>query len=145
MRFDQPLARNNLRQHDLRGAAGDRVDGADREADDVQPRHRKPAQPPRKRHACDDHRQQRFAEDVHRQLAHAVEPDTRRQRKQYEWNDLHRRQQTHLRRCRVQQHGRGQRQREHRDLSAKRADQDRRPQAAIDGVAQQIVGREPEL
>jgi hypothetical protein len=42
VRLDQPLARHDLRQHDLRRAAGDGVDRADHEADDVQPVDRQP-------------------------------------------------------------------------------------------------------
>ena len=61
MRLDQALARDDLRQDDLRRAAGDRVDRADDEAAHVQPGERQPAEPPGERHAGDD--------DADRQLA----------------------------------------------------------------------------
>ena len=86
----------------------------------------------------------RLAGHVDRQLAHAVEPHARGQREQHEGRDLHRDQQAHLRRRGLQQHGRRQRQREHRHLAAEGADQDRAPQPPVDGVAQQVVGRQRE-
>ena len=143
MRLDQPLARHDLGQHDLRGAAGDGVDRADHQADDVQPADRQPAGPPGQRHAGDREADHAFADDVDRQLADAVEPDPGRQREQHERHDLHGREQAHLRRRRLQQHRRGERQRQHRHLPAERADEDRGPQAPVGGVAQQVVGGKP--
>ena len=58
MRLDQPLARDDLRQHDLRGAAGGGVDGADRRsrrrtatASSASPATRRTARWPRSRRA----------------------------------------------------------------------------------------------
>ncbi len=62
------------------------------------------------------------------------------QREQHERHDLHRRQHAHLRRAGAQQHRRRERQGEQRHLAAERADQDRRPQAPVGRVAQQVVG-----
>ena len=78
MRLDQPFARHDLGQHDLRGTARRRVDRADQKADDVQPADRQPAQPPGERHARDGQAEHAFAGDVDRELAHAVQPDARR-------------------------------------------------------------------
>ena len=143
MRLDEPLACHHLREHDLRGRAGGREDGADQEAAHVHPRHRQPAQPPGERNTGDHQGERAFAGDVDRQLAHPVEPDAGRQRKQHEGQDLHRSEPAHLRRGRVQQHRRSERQGQHRDLAAERADQDRGPQAPVRGLAQQIVLRQP--
>ena len=130
VRLDQPVARDDLGEDDLRRAAGDRVDRADDEAADVQPLDREPVGPPGERHAGDDDADRQLAGDVDRQLPDAVEPDADRQREQHERQQLHRRQQAHLRRAGVQQqHGR-ERQREHRHLPAERADQDRRSTGA---------------
>ena len=142
VRLDQPLACHDLRQHDLRGCTRDRRDRAEQEAAGVHPAHREPAHPPCERHARDDEGEQRFAGDVDRQLAHTVEPHANRQREQHEGRDLHRREQAHLRRARVQQDCSGEWQREHRDLPTERADQDRAPEPPIGRVAQQVVGRQ---
>ena len=142
MRLDQALARHHLSQHDLRCAAGGGEDAADDEAHHVEPLHRQPAHPPGERHAGDDERERHFTDDVDRQLAHPVQPHAGRQREQHEGQHLHRCEQAHLRGRGVQQHGGRQRQREHRHLTAERADQDRCPQPPVGGVAQQVAGRE---
>ena len=106
VRLDQPVARDDLGEDDLRRAAGDRVDRADDEAADVEPVDREPAGPPGERHARDDDADRQLAGDVDGQLSHPIEPDADRQREQHERQQLHRRQQAHLRRAGVQQHGR---------------------------------------
>jgi hypothetical protein len=143
-RLDQALASDHLREDDLRRAAGHRVDGADDEADGVQPVHREPARPPRHGHARDRRGDGALADDVHRQLADAVEPDARGQRQQHERGDLHRRQEAHLQRRRVQQQRGRERQGEHRHLPADRAHEDRDPEPPIGGVAQQVPRRQTE-
>jgi len=76
---------------------------------------------------------------VYGQLAHPVEPHTSGQRQERERNDFHRGEHAHLRGRSLQQHGRRQRQRKQRHLGAERTDQDRRPEAPIGAVEQQIV------
>ena len=78
MGLHQPLPGHDLGQHDLRRAAGHGVDGADGEADHVQPGHGQPAQPPGQRYAGHGDGQQGLAGDVDRQLVHPVQPDAQR-------------------------------------------------------------------
>jgi hypothetical protein len=59
-----------------------------------------------------------LAHHVDRQLAHAVQPHAAGQRKQHEGQHLDGREQAHLGGRGVQQHGRRQRQRQHRHLAA---------------------------
>ena len=121
--------------------AGGRVDRADDEADDVQPGHRQPAHQPGERHAGDDE-----GERASRRATYTGSLRTRSsQTPEGSENSTNGTISTpvssaHLRRARVQQHRRGQRQREQRHLAAERADQDRRPQAAVGRLAQQVAG-----
>ena len=142
MRLDQAPARHDLGQHNLRSRARDDIDAAHDEAHGVHPRHRQPAQNPGQRYRGHDQRQRSLAGDIDRQLAYAVEPDTAGQAEQHEGRDFHRHQQAHLRRRGLQQEHGGQRQGEHGDLPAQRTDQDRGPQTPVDGIAEQVVGRQ---
>ena len=76
--------------------------------------------------------------DPEGQLSDPIEPDAARQREKHERQDFHRGQPTRLGRRRAKKHGGGERQREHRDLIAERADQGRAPQPTVGRVVQQI-------
>ena len=139
VRLDQPLARHDLREHDLRRAARRGVHRADDEADqstanriDSQPSH----------HASGTVATVTAIDnlaDARRPAACApIEPDSGRQGEQDERHHLHGRQHAHLSGRGMQQHRRRQRQREQRHLAAERGDQNRGPQPPVRGVAQQI-------
>ena len=141
MRFDQPFARHDLGKHDLRGAAGRRVDGANQETNHIEPAHRQPSKPPCHGDGGDGARDRQLADHIHGQFADTIEPYAGRQREQHERDEFHRRQQTHLGRSGMHQHRRRQRQRQQSYLTAEGRYQYRSPQPSVGCVAQQIGGR----